>query len=541
MKQFQYVAISFFVLLLFTTGCRTITIKEPHSIQPSFTDTGLEKFDEYDIETLQLLMDEGTLTAEGLTQYYLNRIAKLDDAGPMLNAILEINLDALQTAIALDEERSRQGSRGPLHGIPVVLKANIDTGDKLATTAGSLALANHKAERDAFMVARLREAGAIILGKANLSEWANYRGSHSSSGWSSLGRQTKLPYVLDRNPCGSSSGSAVAVAANLTVLAIGTETDGSVVCPAGTNGIVGIKPTLGLVSCDGIIPIGHSQDTAGPMARTVRDAALLLTAMVAKDSNDPEASNFPQQTPDYLAALDASSLQGVRIGVMRDHYGAGDNARVEANLDRAIEALKSLGAEVIDSTELGDRTGLDEAESEVLAYEFKNEVKEYLVKHGSPNGMSTLDDLIAFNTTNKEKVMPYFGQERFLKAAQKGPLTDDVYKQALAKSKQLAQAAIDGAMDKHSLDAIIAPTNSPAWPTDLVNGDNFSIASSTLPAVSGYPSITVPMGSVHNLPVGLSFFGRAFSESTLLHITYAFEQATKARRSPEFIPTLNLE
>jgi amidase len=508
---------------------------------PDLPALGTSRFEKHDIATLQSLMEQGELTAVELTQHYLNRIAELDDAGPRLNAILEINPDATEIAGALDEERRRQGPRGPLHGIPVVLKANIDTGDELTTTAGSLALAGHKAGRDAFVVARLRDAGVVILGKANLSEWANFRSERSTSGWSSQGRQTKHPYVLDRNPCGSSSGSAVAVAANLTVVSVGTETDGSIVCPSGATGVVGIKPTLGLVSRDGIVPIAHSQDTAGPMARSLRDATVLLAAMVAEDPNDSAAADFPQEVPDYLAALSGGDLQGVRIGVMCDYSGAGANAEVEACFERAIGVLEGLEAEVIDPVELGGDERMYEAEYEVLLYEFKADLGDYLLKHGSPNGMRTLEDLIAFNTSRRGDVMPYFGQEIFLKAVGKGPLSDEEYKHALTESKALAQRAIDQALQTHQLDAIIAPTNGPAWLTDLINGDNFSVSSSTLAAVSGYPNVTVPMGSVHGLPVGLSFFGTAHSEPTLLRIAYSFEQSTEFRRPPEFLPTLGLE
>ncbi len=497
--------------------------------------------EERDIAALQSLMQEGRLTARELTQLYIDRIATLDDAGPRLNAIIAINPDALEIASALDEERRHRGPRGPMHGIPVILKANIDTGDELTTTAGSLALSGHRARRDAFAVARLRDAGAVILGKANLSEWANFRSTHSTSGWSSQGRQTKNPYVLDRNPCGSSSGSAVAVAASLTAVAIGTETDGSVVCPAGATGIVGIKPTLGLVSRDGIIPIAHSQDTAGPMGRTVRDAAVLLTAMVAKDPGDFAAANFPPQLPDYLAVLDGGGLKGVRIGIMRDYAGAGANAGVEARFEEAIGVLAGLGAEIVDPADLGDREGMDEAEFEVLLYEFRAGLNDYLGDHRAPNGARTLADLIAFNVSRREEVMPFFGQEILVMAEDKGPLTEEAYREALATSKRLAQGAIDGALEGDRLDAIAAPTNGPAWVTDLVNGDNFSVSSSTLAAVSGYANVTVPMGYVRGLPVGLSVFGTAFSEPVLLRITYAFEQAAKARRRPEFLPTLVLE
>ncbi len=499
------------------------------------------RVEERDIAALQSLMQEGRLTARELTQLYIDRIGTLDDAGPRLNAIIAINPDALEIASALDEERRHRGPRGPMHGIPVILKANIDTGDELTTTAGSLALSGHRASRDAFAVARLRDAGAVILGKANLSEWANFRSTHSTSGWSSQGRQTRNPYVLDRNPCGSSSGSAVAVAASLTAVAIGTETDGSVVCPAGATGIVGIKPTLGLVSRDGIIPIAHSQDTAGPMGRTVRDAAVLLTAMVAADPGDLTAANFPPQLPDYLSVLDGGGLKGVRIGIMRDYAGAGANAGVEARFEEAIGVLAGLGAEIVDPVDLGDREGMDEAEFEVLLYEFRAGLNDYLGDHRVPNGARTLADLIAFNVSRREEVMPFFGQEILVKAEDKGPLTEGAYIEALATSKQLAQGAIDGALEGDRLDAIAAPTNGPAWVIDLVNGDNFSVSSSTLAAVSGYANVTVPMGYVRGLPVGLSVFGTAFSEPVLLRITYAFEQAAKARRRPEFLPTLVLE
>ncbi len=501
------------------------------------------QLDLQDIAQLQSLMEEGELTAEALTRHCLDRIAQLDDAGPRLNAIIEINPDALEIAVALDGERRQIGPRGPLHGIPVLLKANIDTADRMTTTAGSLALAGHHAGRDAFLVARLREAGAVILGKTNLSEWANFRSSRSSSGWSSQGGQTRNPHVLDRSPCGSSSGSAVAVAARLAPLAVGTETDGSVVCPSGVNGIVGIKPTLGLISRDGIIPIAHSQDTAGPMACSVRDAALMLAAMAVRDPDDPASGEFPEPRPDYLAALGDGSLKGLRVGVMRDYFGAGNHTRVEELFEAAIAVLKKLGAEVVDPADIGDREGLDTAEYTVLLYEFKADLAGYLRVHGSPNGMAGLADLIAYNDANSGNTMPWFGQEIFSEAAEKGPLTDQDYLEALALSKRLSRQAIDGALDKDDLDLIIAPTNGPAWVVDLVNGDNFgtSVASSTLPAVSGYPNVTLPMGAVHGLPIGLSVFGTAHSEPVLLRAAYAFEQAAAPRRVPEFIPTIVVE
>jgi amidase len=421
----------------------------------------------------------------------------------------------------------------------VLLKGNIDVAG-LDNTAGSLALQGNVPEEDAFLVARLRQAGAVILGTANLSEWANFRSSRSSSGWSSIGRQTKNPYVLDRNPCGSSSGSAVAVAAGLAVAAIGTETDGSVVCPAGQNGVVGIKPTIGLVSRGGIIPIAHSQDTAGPMARTVRDAALMLQAIAAKDPEDPAAAEAPAEAPDYTAALSEDPrLDGVRLGVWRDHFGAGDDPDVDACLEAAIAAFEDLGAEVVDA-DLGEREGLGDAESAVLSAEFKHDIAAYLDAHGAPNGLSTLEQIMAFNDQHAETVMPYFGQERFQRALDGGEPDSPEYLEALAASKRISRGAIDGALAKDGLAAVIAPTNGPAWPIDLVNGDHFVLSSSQLAAVSGYPNVTVPMCFVHQLPIGLSIFGGAWSEAELIRIAHAFEQQTHARRPPRFLPTLEL-
>jgi amidase len=409
-------------------------------------------------------------------------------------------------------------------------------------TAGSLALAGHVPATDAPLVARLRDAGAVILGTANLSEWANFRSSRSSSGWSSVGRQTRNPHVLDRNPCGSSSGSAVAVAAGLAPLAIGTETDGSIVCPAGQSGVVGIKPTLGLVSRDGIVPIAHSQDTAGPMGRTVRDAALALAAIAARDPDDPAAAAVPGDLPDYAAALTPGTrLSGVRIGVWRGYWGAGADPDVERCFSDAIEALARLGAEVVDPVDLGDLDGVDPAEERVLYAEFKHDLAAWLAAHGEPNGIATLADLIAWNTRHADAVMPYFGQERLEQAERTSGLDDPAYVEALASSKRISRDAIDGALATHRLTAIVAPTNSPAWPIDLVNGDHYLLSSSQLPAVSGYPNVTVPMCFVHELPVGLSVFGTAFAEVDLLRIAHAFEGATRARRAPAFRPTLDLE
>jgi amidase len=403
----------------------------------------------------------------------------------------------------------------------------------MATSAGSLALAGHRAPDDAFLVAALREAGAVILGKANLSEWANFRSENSSSGWSSLGGQTKNPYGPLRNPCGSSSGSAVAVAANLTMLAVGTETDGSIVCPSGINGIVGIKPTLGLVSRDGIIPIAASQDTAGPMARSVRDAAILLTAMAAKDPGDPAAAGRDQAIPDYAADLDTAELRGRRIGVLRSYSGAGKDERIETILSDAIALLRAGGAEIIDPVEI-DTKGLGDAEYEVLLYEFKDGLNAYLEKSGAP--YDSLQAIIEFNAANAEAVMPFFGQDIFEQSQGKGPLTDPAYDEALAKSRQIARNGLDEALDMHRLDAIVAPTNGPAWMTDHILSDHFSIGSSSLAAVSGYANVTVPAGFVLGLPVGVSFIGRAFSERQLIEIAYAFEQASRVRRPPPEAP-----
>ncbi len=487
-------------------------------------------YDEHDITALQQAMESGELTARALVDHYLERIEAIDRSGPELSSIIQINPQAQEIADALDVERRKSGPRGPLHGIPLVLKANIGTGDQMATHAGSLALANHHAADDAFLVKQLRESGAIILAKTNLSEWANFRSTRSSSGWSSIGGQTRNPYDPLRNPCGSSSGSAVAVAANLAVLAVGTETDGSIVCPAGINGIVGIKPTLGLISREGIIPLAHSQDTAGPMARTVRDAALMLNAMSAADVSDPTSADRPESTPDYAAGLSATSLAGKRIGVLRSYFGAGINPYVEEVFENAIEALRAQGAEIVDPIMI-DTEGLDAAEYEVLLYEFKADLNAYLAGSGAP--LKSLAQIIEFNTANAETVMPFFGQEIMEVAEGKGPLTEQDYVKALETSKHVATAGIDSALQEHDLDALVAPTNGPAWMTDHVNTDHFSISSSSLAAVSGYGSITVPAGFVFGLPIGLSFIGGPFSEESLIQMAYAYEQATQARRAPE--------
>lgn len=489
---------------------------------------------------LQERMRTGALTSRALTQAYLDRIQALDRQGPALRSVIETNPDALQIADALDRERRDTGARGPLHGIPVLVKDNVGTADRMTTTAGSLALSGSIPPRDSFVAERLRVAGAVLLGKANLSEWANIRSEHSSSGWSARGGQCRNPYVLDRNPCGSSSGSGVAVSANLCAVAVGTETDGSIVCPANANGIVGIKPTVGLVSRAGIIPIAHSQDTAGPMARTVRDAAILLGALAGVDPRDAAtAESRGRAVADYAAGLDRTALRGARIGVHRKAFGF--HRDVDRLLEEALAAMKGEGAVLVDPADIPHVGEYDESELLVLLYELKTDLNAYLAALGPKAPVKTLAEVIAFNEAHRKEEMPYFGQELFLKAQAKGPLTDKAYTDALEKNRRLSRAeGIDALMDQHKLDAVVAPTGGPAWLTDCVTGDHFSGGSSTPAAVAGYPSITVPAGFVFGLPVGLSFIGRAWSEGRLVRLAYAFEQATRARRAPRFLPTADL-
>jgi amidase len=483
-------------------------------------------------------MASGEMTARSLADHYLERIQQLDKQGRILNAVIELNPDALRIAAALDDERRTRGPRGPLHGVPIMLKDNIDTADKMTTTAGSLALAGSKAQQDAFVAEKLREAGAVILGKTNLSEWANFRSSRSSSGWSSRGGQTRNPYVLDRNPWGSSSGSGVAVSANLCAAALGTETDGSITGPAAVNGVVGLKPTVGLVSRSGIIPIAHSQDTAGPMARCVTDAAILLGALTGIDPRDAAMRGGSAVVSDYTKCLVADGLKGARIGVARNFFGF--HERVDAIIEGALEAMRQEGAEIID-TELASGEIYRESEYEVLLYEFKHDLNIYLRGLGPDAPVRSLEDIIAFNERNKDRVMPYFGQEHLLKAQAKGPLSEPAYREALAHNHRLARdEGIDATLKRHRLDAIVAPSNGPAFTTDVINGDHSLGGSSSPAAVAGHPNITVPAGFVYGLPIGISFFSTAFQEPTLLKLAFAFEQATKVRQAPKFLASVAL-
>jgi len=498
------------------------------------------ELDESTIADLQRGMASGKYSSHSLVRKYLDRIDDIDKHGPAINSVIELNPDALSIAADLDRERKAKGPRGPLHGIPVLIKDNIDTHDRMTTTAGSLALGGSIPLQDSFVAKKLRDAGAVILGKTNLSEWANFRSSHSSSGWSGRGGQTRNPYVLDRNPCGSSSGTGASIAANLAAIGVGTETDGSVVCPSNANSLVGIKPTVGLISRAGIIPISHSQDTAGPMCRTVTDAAILLSALTGIESRDNATkASAGKSFADYAKFLDANGLKGARIGVHRKGFGFND--AVDKLMTDCIDIMKRRGATLVDPADIPTQGKFDDSELEVLLYEFKADLNSYLAALGSRAPVKSLKEIIDFNEQYRDREMPYFGQDLFIKAQAKGPLTDKAYRDALAKDQRLSRKeGIDFVMDKNKLDAMIAPTGGPAWPTDWVNGDHFTGGYSTASAVAGYPHITVPAGYVFGLPVGISFFGRAWSEPTLIKFAYSFEQATKARRAPQFLPAAKL-
>ncbi|HZN07432.1 MAG TPA: amidase [Pyrinomonadaceae bacterium] len=519
-----------------TATALTVAIAKPAS---SFTPPPAFELEELTIPELQQGLQSGKYTSRSLVEKYSERINDIDKRGPKLNSVIEFNPDSEAIAAALDRERKERGPRGPLHGIPILIKDNIDTHDKMMTTAGSLALIGAKPFQDAFIVKKLRDAGAVILGKTNLSEWANFRSTKSSSGWSARGGQTRNPYALDRNPCGSSSGSGVAASANLCAAAIGTETDGSIVCPSSANSLVGIKPTVGLVSRAGIIPIAHSQDTAGPMARTVTDAAIILGALVGEDPRDKQtAESRGKSYTDYTRFLDKNGLKGMRIGVARNYMGF--NQAVDDLMQQSKNAMGRLGATFIDPADIPTKGKFDDSEFEVLLYEFKADLNAYLKSLGATTPIRSLKELIEFNESKAGLEMPYFGQDIFEKAQAKGPLTDPKYIQALRKNHRLTRTqGIDFIMKKHRLDAIVAPTGGPPWPTDWLNGDHFTGGYSSASAVAGYPHITVPAGYVYGLPVGVSFFAGAYSEPTLIKIAYAFEQASKARRPPKFLPTVD--
>ncbi|MGZ4820046.1 MAG: amidase [Terriglobales bacterium] len=493
--------------------------------------------EELTIAEMQKGLASGKFTARSLAEGYLARIDALDKRGPAVNAVIEINKDALQIADALDKDRGKP--RGPLHGIPVLIKDNIGTHDRMMTTAGSLALLGSTPPKDSTVAAKLRAAGAVILGKTNLSEWANIRSNRSTSGWSGRGGQTRNPYALDRNPCGSSSGSGVAVSANLCAAAVGTETSGSIICPSTTNGIVGIKPTVGLVSRSVVIPISHTHDTAGPMARTVADAAALLTVLAGYDPEDSATEPLRDKPAvDYTRSLDPSGLRGARIGVLRKNFGFSD--AVDRLMEDALAEMKRQGAVLIDPVEVAT-TQIGESILEVFLTELKADLNAYLASLGPSAPVHSLKEVIEFNEKHRREEMPYFGQDLFEKAEEKGPLTNKDYLAAMEKNRDLSRTkGIDAAMDKNQLDAIVGPSGGPAWTTDLLNGDRSRGGSSGLPAAAGYPHITVPAGFVYGLPVGISFFGRAWSEAVLIKIAYAFEQATHHRKPPRFAPTADL-
>jgi amidase len=519
-------------------GAARVIDRAASSEAASKSSTSDFELDEITIDSLQKAFAAGRYSSRSVTERYLARIQEIDKAGPTLNSVIEVNPDAIKIAEELDAERKSKGARGPLHGVPVLIKDNIDTGDRMNTTAGSLALLGSQAPRDAFVAGQLRKAGAVILGKTNLSEWANIRSGHSTSGWSGRGGLTRNPYALDRNPCGSSSGTGAGVSANLCVAGVGTETDGSVVCPASANGLVGLKPTVGLVSRSGIIPISHSQDTSGPMARTVRDAAILLGAMAGADQEDSATADSQGKSfPDYTKFLDPAGLKGARLGVARKYFGFND--AVDQLMDTLIGEMKRAGAEIIDPADIPTFGKFDDSEMTVFYYELKADLAAYFARRGNTQ-VKSLKDVIEFNERNRAREMPYFGQDIFIKSEQKGGLDSKEYLEALALNQRLTRAeGIDFIMDKFKLDALVAPTGGPAWLTDLINGDHSAGGSSNAAAVAGYPNINVTAGNLWGLPVGISFFGRAWSEPTLLKIAYSFEQLTQARQKPRFLATVD--
>ncbi|NOK08006.1 amidase [Corallococcus exercitus] len=519
-----------------------LAARDARAATPTAAAPGAFALEEVTVAELRAGLESGRYTARGLTEAYLGRIRALDRTGDLpLCSVIELNPDALTLADALDAERKAKGARGPLHGIPVLIKDNIATADRMQTTAGSLALMGAVPPRDAFIVERLRAAGAVLLGKTNLSEWANFRSTHSMSGWSGRGGLCRNPYALDRTPSGSSSGSGAATAASFCAVSVGTETDGSIVSPASACSLVGLKPTVGLVSRAGIIPISSTQDTAGPMTRTVADAAALLSVLAGEDPRDAAtAASKGRAHPDYTKFLDPQGLKGARIGVPRERL-FGYHPATDAIVERALEVMKAQGAVLVDPVTLPNMAKLDEAELEVMLYEFKAGLEAWLAQLGEGAPVRTLADLIAFNEKHREREMPYFGQELLLQAQKKGPLTDAAYKKALATCRRYSRAeGLDAVMNQHKLDALVAPTQAPAGPIDLVLGDHWLGSSSTPAAVSGYPSITVPAGDVHGLPVGVSFIGRAWSEPVLLKLAYAYEQASHARRKPTFVRSVDL-
>ncbi len=510
--------------------------KKVASLTPQIDSSSFE-LEEKSIGELAEGMASGKYTARSIAEKYLSRIEVFDRQGPTLRSVIELNPDALSIADALDRERKEKGVRSPLHGIPILIKDNIDTADRMATTAGSLALVGAKPPKDAFLVQQLRNAGALIFGKTNLSEWANIRSNRSTSGWSGRGGLTKNPYALDRNTSGSSSGSAAAVSANLCAAAIGTETDGSIVSPSSINGLVGVKPTVGLVSRTGVIPISHTQDTPGPMARTVRDAAIVLGVLAGFDAEDKATGDSRGKSfNDYTQYLDLKGLERARIGVVRKYFGF--HPEVDKVINNALVVLKQQGATVVDPADIPTIGKFDDAELTVLLYELKADLNAYFARLGASTPVHSLKELIEYNEKNAKSEMPYFGQENFLKAEAKGPLTSKEYLDALKLCRRMSRKdGIDATMKKFKLDALVAPTDSPAWLTDLIDSDHFLGGSSTIAAVAGYPSITVPAGFVFGLPIGISFFGRAWSEPKLLKFAYAFEQATHTRKTPKFLST----